>query len=180
MKPQFTSDITILCPFTVVVDTREQNPWVFEGLTQRYQGIEYSLQVKTVRKGLTSGDYSIEGLENTIAIERKSIADLVSTIAHNRERFVSELERLNSFTYSAVIVEGEWKSVLEYCYTNSGYNPTSLDNSIHAWMQRYHIPHWIFRPTRATAVKTAYKVLDRFNRELQKGPQHDDKYRSLG
>lgn len=44
--------------FTIIVDTREQQPWTFE---------EYVV----ANKKLDTGDYSIEGLQDFFAIERK-------------------------------------------------------------------------------------------------------------
>lgn len=44
--------------FTIIIDTREQQPWEFE---------HYS----TASRKLDTGDYSIEGLENLFTIERK-------------------------------------------------------------------------------------------------------------
>ena len=47
---------------TVVVDTREQEPYTFEsGCTE------------VVRRALPAGDYSIEGHEDSVAVERKTL-----------------------------------------------------------------------------------------------------------
>lgn len=78
----------------VVVDTREQRPWTFEGL-----GVE------TVRGTLKAGDYSVPGFENTIAIERKSIDDWCKTVLRERSRFYRELELLRGYEFRAVIIE---------------------------------------------------------------------------
>ena len=50
---------------TVVVDTREQEPYSFD-----------SDKVSAVRKALPAGDYSLVGLEERVAVERKSLTDL--------------------------------------------------------------------------------------------------------
>ena len=63
----------------IVVDTREQKPYRFT-----------RCQVKT----LPTGDYSLVGLEDCIAIERKSAADLAGSLGAGRTRFRRELERL--------------------------------------------------------------------------------------
>lgn len=44
--------------FTIIVDTREQQPWTFDNYT-------------TASKKLDTGDYSIDGLQHVLAIERK-------------------------------------------------------------------------------------------------------------
>lgn len=80
----------------VVCDTREQLPWDFR-----------SGRVEVVRGTLSSGDYSLAGLESQVAIERKSIRDLVNTLGpDNRERFKRELVRLASYRYAEIMVEG--------------------------------------------------------------------------
>ncbi len=52
---------------TAVIDTREQTPLTLSPLL-------------SMRATLTTGDYSVRGLENVIAIERKSLSDLVSCL----------------------------------------------------------------------------------------------------
>ena len=58
---------------TIITDTREQTPLLFTNLV-------------TVLGTLTSGDYAPRGLEHIAAIERKSAADLVSSVTHDRDR----------------------------------------------------------------------------------------------
>lgn len=69
------------------------------------------------RRTLKVGDYSLPGLENAVAIERKSGPDLLSTLfgvagtnalgeaKHNQDRFRAELERANGFLLFAIVVE---------------------------------------------------------------------------
>ena len=56
---------------TVIVDTREQNPFSFARFKGWFAGV--------VRKPLEVGDYSIAGLEDACAVERKDL-----TVAHTR------------------------------------------------------------------------------------------------
>ena len=58
---------------TIITDTREQTPLRFTNFV-------------TVLGTLTSGDYAPRGLEHIAAIERKSAADLVSSVTHDRDR----------------------------------------------------------------------------------------------
>jgi len=68
----------------IIIDSREQTPLQFTRLEAR---------VAT----LPSGDYSIAGLEELFAVERKSIPDLVACCTgQNRERFERELHRLQA------------------------------------------------------------------------------------
>lgn len=74
---------------TVVVDTREQEPYSFD-----------SDKVSAVRKALPAGDYSLVGLEERVAVERKSLTDFVSTVIRGRKRFHRELEKLSAYAKS--------------------------------------------------------------------------------
>ena len=69
----------------VIVDSREQAPFPFRG--PRYEGV-------TVEMGaLSVGDYSLAGLADRVAVERKSLPDLVMCLGRERERFERELAR---------------------------------------------------------------------------------------
>jgi ERCC4-type nuclease len=87
----------------VVVDSREQRPFKFT----RFKNWIADEVVQT----LPTGDYSVQGMENLIALERKSMGDLISTLMHNRERFFRECERLTSFKYKAIIVEASYEDL---------------------------------------------------------------------
>ena len=81
----------------VIRDTREQktgNGWWFP---------ESSLCAGTVVQTLKSGDYTLEGFEETFVIERKSgTAEIAQNI--NEGRFVRELERLEEFRFPFLLV----------------------------------------------------------------------------
>ena len=94
--------------FTAVVDTREQKPLNLEFKTGEY--------LKTVRSTLYTGDYSIKGLESHIAIERKSLDDLMGCIGVQRERFEKEIIRLKGYSVRAIVVESTWKKIEEGNY----------------------------------------------------------------
>jgi len=96
----------------VVIDTREQCPYAFRGLVSDARTGRHPLIVPTVVAGLPSGDYSLQGFESRIAVERKSLADLFNTLGQNRGRFQRELERLAQLNYAAVVIEGDWRSIL--------------------------------------------------------------------
>jgi hypothetical protein len=77
--------------YTIVRDTREQKGWDFsnENIIDKY---------------LETGDYSLEGYENKLAIERKgSIVEFASNIT--QKRFERELERLEAYDHSFLILE---------------------------------------------------------------------------
>lgn len=96
----------------IIIDTREQTPlepWVFR------KGERVILP--TVRRLLETGDYSVEGAEGHVAIERKSIVDLASTLygsaetaagerAGHLDRFRAELLRMQPFARRWWLIEG--------------------------------------------------------------------------
>jgi DNA excision repair protein ERCC-4 len=119
------------------------------------------LDLRTISKALKQGDYSIEGMENRIAIERKSKSDLYNTVGGSRSRFVRELARLNEMEHAAVIIEADWLDMMQQPL-ESLLTPASLNGSIVAWQQRFDRVHWWWLPGRAVAAKMVYKILDRF------------------
>lgn len=141
----------------IVIDSREQAPWYFD-----------SFDAETEVRGLKTGDYSVAGYEDRITIERKSIPDIVGTITRGRKRFESELDRMQSMDYSAVMIEGSWENMLRWCIMHTDMNPKSLNNSILTFSMRYPLTHWIYRPTRYTAMKTTYQLFDLFLRRIKR------------
>ena len=108
----------------IVVDTREQKPYRFT-----------RCQVKT----LTTGDYSLVGLEDRVAIERKSAADLAGSLGSGRARFQRELERLAQLDYAAIVVEASLRQLLQPLLF-SRMHPKAVVNSMLAWSVQYRMP----------------------------------------
>lgn len=57
----------ISCPFTVVIDSREQAPFLFEQMRADAADEYRPITVPTITRGLKSGDYSIAELEERVA-----------------------------------------------------------------------------------------------------------------
>jgi ERCC4-type nuclease len=86
--------------FTIIIDTREQQPWVFDHYI-------------TASKKLDTGDYSIEGLENLVAIERKkSVSEFANNITESR--FKDVVLRLSSIKHSFLLMEFDLEDILIY------------------------------------------------------------------
>ena len=112
----------------IICDTREQTPWSFP----------HDIEVE--RGTLTSGDYSLAGLESMTAIERKSLPDFIGCCTgSNRARFKRELQRLKSYRCRAVIIEADFEAITGGQY-RSGINPASVIGSMASWTVRYQIP----------------------------------------
>ena len=80
---------------TAIIDRREQQPLELAPLRAR-------------RGTLTTGDYSLAGLEHIVAVERKSLADLVACCGGARARFEREVQRLLAYPARALVVESSW------------------------------------------------------------------------
>ena len=98
----------------IIVDTREQRPWSF-------QPEEFAV----IKRGLPAGDYSIVGLENRVAIERKSLGDFVQTVISEWLRFRKELNRLGGYDFAAVVVECNIKDIFDHAYDSTA-QPASV------------------------------------------------------
>ena len=93
--------------YNIVCDSREQLPLWKSGV---------------VIKRLDVGDYSIEGLEEEICIERKSLCDLFSTLGSGHKRFKAELERAKSLKYFAIVVDGTLTTCVNKDFTGANYS----------------------------------------------------------
>lgn len=162
-------------PFAIAVDTREQLPWSFAGMTpHRAKPVRAGQPIRTqvyavdcVPTTLNAGDYSIVGCEAEIAVERKSKGDLFGTIGQGRERFQRELERLNAMQFAAVIVECEWHEIFHNPPEHTQLSPKTISRSVFAWQQRFPRVHWHFWWDREHAMRAAWRVLERFWIEKQ-------------
>ena len=106
-------------PPTVLVDTREQEPYSFDA---RVVAVE--------RRALPAGDYSVAGMETSVAVERKSLDDFVSTVIHGRERFRNELRKLAGYSAACVVVEAGLLDVLLHRYRGDAHPNAVLGNAL--------------------------------------------------
>jgi DNA excision repair protein ERCC-4 len=87
-------------PFIIIVDTREQTPWEFG-----YHD--------TAKRKLDTGDYSIEGFEDLLAIERKkSVSELATNLSESR--FVDVLDRLSKIPHSYMVFEFDLNDIYSF------------------------------------------------------------------
>ena len=86
--------------FTIVVDTREQHPWVFD-------------QHVVANEKLDTGDYSIKGLEDILCIERKNgIAELANNITE--KRFQDVIDRMSKYKHAYILIECNYDQLMNY------------------------------------------------------------------
>lgn len=88
----------------VLVDTREQEPFPLHANHPNWIGGERCVALKT-------GDYTVEGMEHLLRLERKSLADLVACTVTYRERFVAACDRLARFPHKAILIEATLEGI---------------------------------------------------------------------
>lgn len=144
----------------IIQDTREQAPYSFNCIIP-----PPAVEVAT----LVSGDYSVKGLTDRVAVERKSLIDCFGTFGQGRERFERELERLAQMRFAAVVIEAPWSTIILQPPRRSKLNPKTIHASIVAWQIRYQTIHFWTCPNRDFAERTTYRLLKRFWDDLQSG-----------
>lgn len=161
----------VMCPFEISRCQNEGAPYPFQEIRQRKSEGGRRLIVRVIEKpmyligrkewGCGLGDYSINGWEERVSIERKSVADLFATLGSRRDEFEKEIDRLNKqCEWSAVMVEGTLAHVA--AWKGHGPEPQSVIGTIVAWQQRYRGVHWMMPPTRDMAERLVFRSLERF------------------
>ncbi len=93
-------------PYVVVRDTREKADQGWTWKKSKYCA-------GTVTRKLDTGDYTLEGMENYLTIERKgSISEWAKNVTE--VRFERELERLDGIQHSWILLEFNMTDVLNY------------------------------------------------------------------
>lgn len=143
----------------IVRDTREQAGYTFSYLSPAPIIVDATLH---------TGDYSLRGYEDQLAIERKGLSDCFGTFGHGRKRFERELERMKTLQFAAVVIEGDWFTIFHRPPKFSKLKPKTIHASIIAWQQRYGV-HFFTCPDRNFAERTTYRMLERFYKDRQNG-----------
>ena len=136
----------------IVIDTREQRP--------------YSFKTDTVTGTLQIGDYSINGLQDHIAIERKELNDLIGCLTKGRDRFERELFRAKALDYFALVIECSLSDLINGNY-RSNMNPKSAIQSLLAFSVRYRLPIF-FCEDRKYSQRITESLLCKYSKELEK------------
>ena len=159
-----TPQTPTVCPFTVLVDSREKAAYRFDGMPAGTPSKPRDLLVTTEWRFMQTGDYSIDGMEDRVVIERKSLADLYSTLGQHRERFEREHQRMAEVEWAAVIVEASWYEILKMPPERSKLNPKSVFGTFAAWQIRYGVP-WFCMQDRRLSEICCFRLLEKFWKE---------------
>lgn len=129
----------------ILIDTREQDPFTFANLPSEPGTLD-------------TGDYSVRGLEHLVAVERKSLDDLLACVGRERDRFKRELQRLRAYRFRLLIVEASAADLEQGVYPQGAYplnpqgarplwrsklTPAHVLGSLAAWTAQYTLPVWL-------------------------------------
>ena len=142
--------------FCIIIDTREQLPFSFNGFT-----------CQVSRATLQTGDYSVKGYEKNIVVERKSKADLFQSVGRDRQRLQKEFERLTFVKYSAIVIEADWREI-ERKPENTIMNPVAVRNTLFSWCLKYNVIP-ILANDRREAERLTFEFLAWAWKSLKKG-----------
>lgn len=140
------------CPFTIYIDTAEQHPFAFNGIRADADKELGVWNVTTEKRCLgrhpnSLGDYSLAGGLGRCHVERKSMADLQTTLLGfsdgHRDRFESEMENLSQIESALLVVECSKEDFLkhapDYGKRSPELNAKILYRSILAIAQDYRV-----------------------------------------
>ncbi len=92
--------------FMVIKDTREQDGYYFG---------KYNTCAGMVERKLDTGDYSIEGLEEKICVERKGcVEELAQNLGQKKHAFLNEIERMKSFPHKFIVLEFSLEDLIKF------------------------------------------------------------------
>jgi hypothetical protein len=130
----------------IIVDSREQKPFKFEGHTLIESKLEY-------------GDYSLHP-NNKLAIERKSLSDFYGTLSGGRERFEKEIERARKLEgYIVVVVESTVNNMM---YQKQKFGKASgefIAHNMRKLLRKYNNLQFVFCDGREEARNTTLHIL---------------------
>lgn len=127
----------------IIVDSHERYPYRFAGQ-----------QATTVRRALPCGDYAVE-LDGALvaSVERKSLADLVSSLVSGKLRFA--LAELAALPRAAVVVEERYSQV----FALERVRPAVVADGLAELQVRSPSVPIVFTDTRALAEEWTYRFL---------------------
>ena len=141
----------------ILVDTREQQPWDF--------GIYGCETAAATQK---TGDYTVEGYEDLIVIERKrSTGELAMNLGKKSKQFEAEMERMLGFRYRYLICEFPSERFIEFpkgstiprkMWPKIPMNGKFMFSRLMKWCEHYGVEA-IFCNNKGEAEKEAWRVI---------------------
>lgn len=169
----------------ILVDNREQLPYVFSGyniltLPATLKTGDYSVAVQLISKDKQSIlDYvlkyfgitytrelkfdvedkvsTIIKFDSEISIERKTLDNFIGDLTENRDRFEASLLRASQLRYYSIFIEDNEFSVISHKYTSKILPQSVIDTAIR-WSVKYRVPI-VFCDSRLNAEYHTYESL---------------------
>jgi ERCC4-type nuclease len=116
---------------TLLVDTREQNPFNFSRFKGWFAGIE--------KKALSLGDYSVAGLEDVCVVERKDLSDLVHSCTTDRSAFINRLRLMARYPHRLLVITSTL-SQIKSPYTHARVDPNRISQFLVATLAGLRVP----------------------------------------
>jgi ERCC4-type nuclease len=141
----------------VLVDTREQQPLPLFANHRNWIASERRVALRT-------GDYSIEGMDNLLSLERKNLADLVDCTVTSRARFLACCTRLAKFRWKAILIEASYEDIKRgwgFDEIQSGVHPNSVCGLLDAIEAKFGIPVLLTSRRRELATERAASWLSK-------------------
>jgi len=142
----------------VLVDTREKQPLTIYANHPNWIGGERRCKLKT-------GDYTVEGMESLLALERKSLADLVACTVVYRKLFFANCERLAKFRWKAILIEASYEDIktpFDEFDIPSEVHPNAVCGTLDAIEAKFNIPIIYTSTRRELAVERAASWLSKY------------------
>ncbi len=118
----------------VLIDTREKAPFDFARFPNWISDQK--------KQKLNVGDYSIEGMEKLLVIERKTLTDLITTLMQQRSRFFKMCQQMTDYRWRTLIVEASYEDIKSPY--GEDYNilahPNAVSGTLDAIEARFGIP----------------------------------------
>jgi ERCC4-type nuclease len=114
----------------VLVDTRERYPFDFSRFPNWI--------AEEKRQALKAGDYSVEGMETLLILERKTLTDLITTVIQQRARFFKQCEKMTKYRWRAMLIEASYEDIKSPYNTSA--HPNAVSGTLDALEARFGIP----------------------------------------
>ena len=99
-----------------------------------------------------------------MAVERKTLADFVTTVIRKRKRFHRELQKLSSYDAACVVVECNFRDLVEGRYRSDAH-PHALIATVASIVVDFGVPVY-FCSDRQAACRFVEEYLTRFHRRI--------------
>ena len=116
---------------TLLVDTREQNPFNFSRFKGWFAGIE--------ERALPMGDYSVAGLEDVCVVERKDLSDLVHSCTVERTAFINRLRLMAQYPHKLLVVTSTLSQVKSR-YAHASVDPNRITQFLVTTLAGLRVP----------------------------------------